>query len=181
MIPGRKIHSALLLSAVAVPLLVALLTRNSIIVGVKLVPCPMDSSRPSIPGPTIEGLSVEITSLEDCSFNLPTGVDVPIAGTYSGDLSGWEIWVLLYASDEKYYLQQPPKLSPENRGHWTGTLVDTTHETLDVVVVVANENSEASQKFRGWIEDGGIGGGYSVLPQGLTEMDAITVSTHKLR
>jgi len=151
-------------------------------------PCQLASLRPRILGPAINDLQVKITSPEDCSLNLPAGKHIPVEGTYDGNLTGREIWVLVYASDNKYYPQSSnacQKLPAEaSGGHWTTTLFDLTVEQIDIVVTATDDDSEASQDFEEWMRKAGcpepgeeFPGGISNLPDGLAEMDAITVRT----
>jgi len=174
------LHLALLLGAllILVAILFFLPDRN----------CPLTSLRPHILGPAINDLEVKITSPEDCSLNLPAGKHIPVEGTYDGNLTGREIWVLVYASDNKYYPQSSnacQKLPAEaSGGHWTTTLFDLTVEQIDLVVTATDDDSEASQDFEEWMRKAGcpepgeeFPGGISSLPDGLTEMDAITVRT----
>jgi hypothetical protein len=169
----RRLHSLLLLGALVIFVVIPISTWRYF-----RPPCPA-SSRSPICGPAINDLEVEITSPEECSLNLPAGKHIPVEGTYSGNLAGREIWVLTYASDQKYYPQLAVELPHDQIGRWSTSLFDLTAEQLDIVVTVADENSEASQDFNDWLSTGGVRGGYSKLPDGLTEMHAITVRTQK--
>lgn len=179
----RRWHLLLLLGALLI--LVAIFVFNLHLIK---TPCQLASVRPRILGPAINDLEVKITSPEDCSLNLPAGKHIPVEGTYSGNLAGREIWVLAYASDHEYYPQSsdPCKMLPAEAsgGHWTTTLFDLTAEQIDIVVTVTDDDSEASQYFKEWVKQAGcpepgekFPGGISNLPDGLTEMDAITVRT----
>lgn len=150
-------------------------------------PCQLASLRPRILGPAINDLQVRITSHENCDV-IPSGKHIPVEGTYDGNLTGREIWVLIYASDHKYYPQSShvcQKLPAEaSGGHWTTTLFDLTAEQIDIVVTVTDDDSEASQDFKEWVRQVGcpepgeeFPGGIFNLPGGLVEMDAITVRT----
>jgi len=150
-------------------------------------PCQLASLRPRILGPAINDLQVKITSHENCD-DIPSGKHIPVEGTYDGNLTGREIWVLIYASDHKYYPQSSnacQKLPAEaSGGHWTTALFDLTAEQIDIVVAVTDDDSEASQDFKEWVRQVGcpepgeeFPGGIFNLPDGLTEMDAITVRT----
>ena len=179
----QRLHSSLLVGASIILFVVIPISTWDLFVS----PCLLNSSRPHICGPVINDLEVKITSPKDCSLNLPAGEHIPVEGTYSGNLAGREIWVLLYASsNEKYYPQSTNacKMMPveASGGRWTTTLFDLTVEQLDVVVVAINANSEPSQIFKNWLkttcdtrETQGIP--VSSLPDGLVEMDAITVAT----
>jgi hypothetical protein len=179
----QRLHSFLLLGALVVLFAVIPISTWDLFVS----PCPLNSSRPPICGPAINDLEVEITSPKDCSVNLPTGKHIPVEGTYSGNLAGRDIWVLLYASsNEQYYPQSSDACgglpAEASGGRWRTTLFDLTVEQLDVVVVVANADSTPSQIIEDWLkaictreETPGIP--VSDLPDGLVEMDAITVVT----
>lgn len=145
-------------------------------------PCEFISARPPIPGAAINGLKVEITPPEGCY--LPAGQHKGIEGTYSGDLAERQIWVLIYASDRKYYPQSANAClmlpAEADRRHWVTTFFDRTVEQLDIVVTVADV--EASQVFKDWLKAGCDTGKFpgipvSELPAGLSEMASITLWT----
>jgi len=119
---------------------------------------------------------------EDCTPDLPTGHSTA-RGTYSENLEDREIWILAYASDRKYYPQSSdacqalPAMAAD--GQWETTLFfGGAGERPDIVATVADPDSEASQVFEDWLRTGCATGafpGFSELPDGLVEMDAITV------
>jgi len=147
-------------------------------------PPPCQSTRPSLDGPPVN-VEVQITSPGHCDTGLPTTTTA--GGTYSGDLTGKEIWILVYPPDLKYY--------PQSLGACEGLPVDasggiwntTVHfggplQQFDVVAVVTDTDGEASQEFKRWLQRGCETNdfpGYprNKLPGGITEVDAITVST----
>jgi hypothetical protein len=178
----QRLHSFLLLGALVVLFAVIPISTWDLFVS----SCPLNSSRPPICGPAVDDLEVEITSLKDCSVNLPAGEHIPAEGTYSGNLAGRDIWVLLYASsNEKYYPQSAHACEglpvEASGGRWTTTLFDLTEEQLDVIVVVTDTDGKASQFFGDWLKAACIGEALGIpasdLPDGLVEMDAITVVT----
>jgi len=130
-------------------------------------------------------MEVQITSPRHCDTGLATGIAA--SGTYSGDLTGKEIWILVYPTDGKYYPQtldsckQIP--SEASGGNWRTTIgFGGPPQQYDVVAVVTDTDGEASQEFKQWLQKGcetqdfpGYLG--NELPGGITEMDAITVST----
>jgi hypothetical protein len=131
-------------------------------------------------------LKVAITSPKSCQRNLPAGKHVRVEGTYESNLTGREIWVLVYASDHKYYPlpSNACQMLPADAaaGHWATTLFDKTAEQLDIVVTVVPHGSYASDYFKDWSKDSCDTGkfpGISELPNGVTEMAAITVKTKK--
>jgi hypothetical protein len=100
------------------------------------------------------------------------------------------MWVLVFAeSDEKYYPQSSADAcqmlpAQASNGKWTANLFLGVFppEQFDIVVAVTTVNSEASQAFKTWLKTGCDTGefpGFTVsdLPEGLSEMDAITVRT----
>ena len=182
--PSRqRLHSFLLLGALVILFGMIPISTRELFVS----PCPLNSSRPHICGPMIDDLEVKITSPKDCDVNVPKGERIPVEGTYSGNLAGRDIWVLIYASsDKKYYPQSSnacKMLSAEALGgRWSTTLFDLTQEQIDVVVVT-DVDGKASQAFKDWLklicDTGEVPPGFpaSYLPDGLVEMDAITVVT----
>jgi len=137
----------------------------------------------------------EIATPEHCANGLPyTGVE--IAGTYTGippeDKEELEVWVLVYASDHKYYPQSddacngtPPSFGG---GVWSvsGNLGrEGVPECFDIVVVVTNRGSQASERFREYLTTGCPSNTYEGIPDcemptDLTEKARITVSTEAL-
>jgi hypothetical protein len=104
-------------------------------------------------------------------------------------LTGREIWILLYGSDLKYYPQSAAGpcqgLSVQvSEGYWKTNLFLGTKpsEQFDIVATVTDTGSQASQRFKKWLETGCNRGEFpgflvSELPDGLVEKDAITVKT----
>jgi hypothetical protein len=139
-----------------------------------------------------------ITSPMHGGDDLPTSQYVPIEGTYSGDLTGRQLWVLAYSyNDGMYYPQAidnpqnpgvcdklPVLLSPggASEGRWITHFYDIVVEKLDLVVVATNTNSAANQFFNEWVYKackGPFPGGIPApdLPGPLTEKAAISVKT----
>lgn len=172
---------------------------SAIVIGGMLIIVPLvcreedvgDTFRPHISGPEINDLEVKATYPENRSTNLPAGEVIQGTGTFTGNLEGREIWILLYGSDQNYYPQSAsdacqmlPALA--SNGHWQVNLLLGVNplEQLDIVATVTNADSQASQKFKDWLKTGcekkefpGIS--ISDLPDGLTEMDALTIRTAK--
>jgi len=142
------------------------------------------SARPPLGGPPTN-VEIEITSPRHCDRGLATSTIV--SGTYSGDLAGKEIWIMIYPTNIEYYPQSldPCKELPSNAsgGRWTTKVnFGGPPQQYDVVAFVTDANGEASQEFKKWLQNGCKTGdfpGYlsSELPGGISEMDAITVST----
>lgn len=141
------------------------------------------STRPLLDGPAVS-VEVEITSPKHCDRGLPETITV--GGAYSGDLTGREIWVLVYPTDLEYYPQtiDACKQIPSDAvdGKWN-TVVNFggPPQQYDVVVAVIATDGEASQEFKQWLQRGCETHdfpGYlrDDLPDGLTEVAAITVS-----
>lgn len=136
----------------------------------------------------INDLTVQISSPECDSITLPSGSN-PAEGSYSGNLSGREIWILVYGPDLKYYPQSAADpcqaVSVQvSEGYWRTNLFLGIHppQQFDIVATVTDIGSEASLTFKQWLKTGCNTNefpGFSIadLPQGLTEMDVITVKT----
>ena len=182
---SRKLYSGLLLGA--------------LIVGVVIIAFTLSCFKPAWPVELLRQLRVVITSPKNGSDNLPTSQHVPIEGTYEGDLTGRQLWVLAYSyNDGMYYPQaiddpQYPgdcekklsvQLSPggASEGRWITHFYDAIVEKLDLVVVATKTNSAADQFFKDWVLKACIGqfpGGIPAhdLPGPLTEKAAISVKT----
>lgn len=167
----RTLHSSLLLGALIILAAVSIVTWGYI-----ETPCQLVSMRPHILGPAINNLEVKITSPKHCSLNIPINKETPIEGSYAGDMNGRKIWVLVYASsNQKYYPKIVELTSP---GRWSSVLFDSNVEQLDIVATVTDEDSEADRRFLEWFKQGEfLGFSHCDLPDGLTEMDVITVKT----
>ncbi len=148
--------------------------------------CSLISLRSPIVGPAAPGINADFQRPEDCSMDLPNGNAMQAGGSYSGDLAGRELWVLVYGPDGKYYpqtldaCQDPPSPSRASSGKWSTTIYLGSREPgqFDVVLTVASPESEASQTFETWLRNGCKTSdypGFADLPNGLTELNAITV------
>jgi hypothetical protein len=150
------------------------------------IPCQLISIRPRISQPATD-LEAEFLTPQHCSTNLPAGASFPVGGTYSGNLEGREIWILVYPSNLQYYPQSPNACDqlPSNasEGQW-GTSIGFggPPQQYDIVVTVTSTNSEASRVFKNWLREGCVPRnfpGFSTLPAGLIELTAITVHTQE--
>lgn len=181
----RKLYSGLLLGA--------------LIVGVVMIASTLGYLKPAWPVELLRQLRVVITSPTHGSDNLPTSQHVPIEGTYSGDLTGRQLWVLAYSyNDGMYYPQAiddpnnpgvceeklPVQLFPggASEGRWITHFYSTIVEELDLVVVATNTDSAADRFFKDWVRkacEGRFHGGIPAhdLPGPLTEKAAISVKT----
>jgi hypothetical protein len=123
--------------------------------------------------------------MERCADNLPTATGIPLAGTYSGDLTNKEIWILVYPSNLAYYPQSTNACAsistPFANGQWAETIRlgrEGVPEAFHVVAVVTEVGSPASEAFHNYLTVGCDTGNYeglAVIPAGATEMDAIIV------
>jgi hypothetical protein len=191
---SRKLYSGLLLGALIVGVVIIAFTLG------RLKPAwQVEASHPRIPGTPIPELRVVITSPKNGRDDLPKSQHVPIEGTYEGDLTGRELWVLAYSyNDGMYYPQAiddpnnpgvceeklPVQLSPggASEGRWITHFYSIIVERLDLVVVVTNTDSAADQVFKEWVRKacgGAFPGGIPApdLPGPLTEKAAISVKT----
>lgn len=191
---SRKLYSGLLLGTLIVCALIIVFTLGCFKPAWQVEP-----SHPRIPGTPIPELRVVITSPKNGRDDLPTSQHVPIEGTYAGDLTGRELWVLAYSyNDGMYYPQAiddpnnpgvceeklPVQLFPggASEGRWITHFYSIIVEKLDLVVVVTNTDSAADQVFKEWVRKAcgdGFPGGIPApdLPGPLTEKAAISVKT----
>jgi hypothetical protein len=133
-----------------------------------------------------DDLVVKMTFPKCDGMALPAGSNLA-EGTYSGNLAGQEIWILVYGPDQKYYPQSssdPCQAMPAqvSDGRWKVNLFLGVQppEQFDIVVTITDTDSTASQEFKEWLKTGCESGkfpGLELLPEDLTEMDAITVKT----
>lgn len=149
-------------------------------------PCVLLSTRPHIAGPP-SGLEVTIDDPRHCEEDLASRQPVPVRGTYSGDLAGKEVWLLVYPPDGEYYPQSPDDCrqlpARASGGQWATNAYlgpSGVPQQFDLVATVTDVGSEASREFKMWLQSGCDTGdfpGFIELPGGLTEMDVVTVHT----
>ena len=166
---------------------------KSILLGPTLTPlpaaeCPFVSPiRIPIEGPSVDA-EVSITSMENCADNLPTASPIPLAGTYSGDLTNKEIWILVYPENILYYYPQSANAcasasTPFANGQWVEEIrlgSADVPEAFHIVAVVTDIGSPASEAFHNYLTVGCNSGNWQGLrsvPPGATELDSITVHT----
>jgi hypothetical protein len=149
--------------------------------------CPFDNIpfRASIGGPPLD-VEVSIASILNCADNLPTASSIPLTGTYSGDLTNKELWILVYPPDLKYYPQTPDactNVSAEFAGGQWSTIIRLGRagvpEAFHIVAVVTDIGNLASEAFHKYLTDGcsQTWGSVNLIPPGATELDAIIVHT----
>ena len=149
--------------------------------------CPFVSPiRIPIEGPSVDA-EVSITSMENCADNLPTATSIPLAGTYSGDLTNKEIWILVYPVNLVYYPQSTDACAnistPFANGRWAEMIRlgrEGVPEAFHIVAVVTDIGSPASEAFHNYLTVGCSTGNYqglTLVPPGATELDSITVHT----
>ena len=152
--------------------------------------CDLVSSRPPISGPGLPGLSAAFSRPADCARGLPADGYVA-SGTVSGDLAGTELFLLVLASDQKWYPQSPDACAAApadlpaavQGGEWWSRLYlgrAGMPEQFDVVLVATEADGTASATFKQWLRDGCRTGQYPGLlrlPSGLTELASITVTS----
>jgi hypothetical protein len=149
--------------------------------------CPFTAPfRLPIVGPSVD-VEASITSMDNCSDNLPTSTSIPLGGTYSGDMTNKELWILVYPPGPSYYPQSTDacrSLSTQFRdGYWTDTIVlgrPGLPEVFHIVLVVTEIGSPASDAFHGYLDRGCVSGDYwglNLIPGGATELDSIIVHT----
>jgi hypothetical protein len=139
-----------------------------------------------IEGPAVD-VQVSITSMENCTDNLPTASSIPLRGTYSGDMTNREIWILVYPPDVRYYPQSTDACRDLSTQFASGQWAEIIRlgrpgvpEPFHVVAVVTDVGSPASEAFHNYLRvgcDTGNFNGFMSLPAGVTELDAITVHT----
>jgi hypothetical protein len=139
-----------------------------------------------IEGPSVDA-EVRITSMENCADNLPTASSIPLAGTYAGDLTNKEIWILVYPPNLVYYPQSTNACAnlstPFDSGQWQEQIRlgrQGVPEAFHVVAIVAEVGSPASEAFHNYLNVGCQTHSYeglAVIPPDATEMDSIIVHT----
>ncbi len=146
--------------------------------------CQLDSLRIPIVGPKVNDLTAEIEKPTHCSTQLPWGESLKVGGSYTGNLEGRELWVIVFAPDSRYYPQtlgacdQLPARAGD--GRWYTPMSLGGQGQFDIIVAVARTDADASHEFKGWLRHGCETGkypGFLGLPDGLTELDAVTVRT----
>ena len=150
-------------------------------------PCSFDAVpfRTPIEGPSVT-VEAKITSMENCTDNLPTASPIPLSGAYSGDFANKELWVLVYPPDVKYYPQSSDACSGLSAQFVDGQWRETIRlgrlgvpEAFHIVLVVTEVDSPASEAFKEYLANGCAGkwGFVPVIPPGATELDSIIVHT----
>jgi hypothetical protein len=154
--------------------------------------CPFGAPiRDPITGPPVEEQAY-IASTHNCTDDLPIDTLFPLSGTYTGDLTGKELWILAYTPNLRYFPQAADicanQSTPLAAGQWRETIrlggPGSPSEIYHVVAVVADSGSPASQAFHNYLETGCEEGTYEglvVIPAGATELDSIIVRTNTPR
>jgi hypothetical protein len=156
--------------------------------------CDCTLMHPRIDGDTL-GITGEITSHADCERGLPTPPQtVTVSGTFTGDLTGKALWVLVYPYNRRYYPQGAFTLG-ECEGlvpvRITGNAwsVDVylgregIPELFDIVLMVTANPSDANTRFENSLYSGCTAGNtpdsYTGVEDvsGAVELDAILVHT----
>lgn len=143
--------------------------------------------REPITGSLVEA-QVRITSREHCADDLPIDSLFPLSGTYTGDLTGKELWILVYVPHQLYFPQATDicanQSTPLANGQWTESIrlggPGSPPETYHIVAVVAEIGGQASQAFHHYLTTGcelKSYEGLSLIPSGATELDSIIVRT----
>lgn len=151
-------------------------------------PCPFVApAREPITGSPVEA-QVSITSRENCADDLPIDTLFPLSGTYTGDLTDKELWILVYVPHLLYFPQAADicanQSTPLANGQWTESIrlggPETPPETYHIVAVVAEVGGSASQAFHNYLTTGCEQKSYqglTLIPSGATELDSIIVRT----
>lgn len=140
-----------------------------------------------IEGPSVD-VEASITSMENCTENLPRATGIPLRGTYSGNMTNKELWILVYPPDLRYYPQSTDacrELSAQFADEqWAEQIRlgrPDVAEAFHIVVVVTEIGSPASEDFHRYLRDGCDRGNWNgltePLPPGITELDSIAVHT----
>jgi hypothetical protein len=141
--------------------------------------------RDPIEGPPVD-VEAMITSIDNCADNLPTASSIRLRGTYSGDLTNRELWVLVYPPDVNYYPQTSDACRGLSAQFADGQWLETIRlgragvpEAFHIVLVVTGADSPASEAFDAYLANGCAGnwGSVPVIPPGATELDSIIVHT----
>lgn len=155
------------------------------------VACPFEAPfRSPVDGPPVE-VQASITSIENCADDLPIDTLFPLSGTYTGDVTGKELWMLVYTPNLLYFPQAADICANQSttfaNGQWTETIrlggPESPPETYHIVAVVVDADSPASQAFHNYLREGcetDVYKGLNVIPAGATELDSIIVRTDTL-
>lgn len=152
------------------------------------VPCLLVSVRTPISEVPVDlGIQAEFSAPVHCDETISAGgTAIAAGGTYNGELGERELWVFVHPiEDQKYYVQSPDACEglPANAtaGRWsTRIFFGGPPQQYDVVVAIADIDSEVSEILRQWLFDGCSSGdfpGFASLPPGLTELASVTVKT----
>jgi hypothetical protein len=149
--------------------------------------CPFEAPiRNPVTGPPVDA-EVRITSMEHCADNLPTAAPIPLSGTYSGDLTNKEIWILVYPPNLVYYPQSTNACASLSttfaNGQWQEKIIlgrKGVPEAFHIVAVVTEVGSSASEDFHDYLNVGCKTEDYegrAIILSGATELDSIIVHT----
>jgi VCBS repeat-containing protein len=151
--------------------------------------CDCDLTHPPLEGDTM-GVTGTITVPTDCATDIDSPPP-PVAGqgTYSGDISGAVLYVVVYASDGLFYPQAldscVPTITNTSGGNWNTSVylgLTGTSEPFEIILVVVPEGGAADLLFRGYLAEGCATGTYEGIEYEdiryiAGELDAIWVHT----
>lgn len=131
----------------------------------------------------------EITAPADGAENIQAAWGVLVNGTYSPELEGQALWLLVF-TDDSYWPQTTDGCRPDDpialearQGIWQAKIVLGTPNTqYDIVLVSTAPDGRANREFWAWQSRACQIGDYppfkaADLPAGLVELDAVTVRT----
>lgn len=148
--------------------------------------CDLISVRFPIEGPDF-GITAEFTTPENCKTDLPAATPTNVGGTLAGNIDGLEFWILVNI-DGQYWPQSPnacgqlPAEASSERWGISNVYIGAQgdQKQFDIVLTVTEADGDASTIFKQWLKTGCDTGdfpGMVVLPEGLTELDSITIKT----
>ncbi len=151
-------------------------------------PCSLISTRNHLPMVGSEGTAV-ITGIPNCMSNVFPNTRINITGLYSEALEHEALWILVYTNGN-YWPQsldacraQGASIVDKSGGVWLSTFsLGASATQYDIVLVTTKSGGQADKTFLDWYQTSCsskqyIGFGANQLPEGLIELDSITVKS----
>jgi hypothetical protein len=150
--------------------------------------CSLISTRNHLPMVGSEGTAV-ITGIPNCMSNLFPNTRINITGLYSEALEHEALWILVYTNGN-YWPQsldacraQVPSIVDKSGGVWLSTFsLGASATQYDIVLATTKPGGQADKTFLDWYQTSCsskqyIGFGANQIPEGLIELDSITVKS----
>ncbi len=157
-----------------------------------VIDCPFAPKHLSLASTPVN-VEARITTPKHCAERLPKGSGINIAGVYSGNLAGWELWILVRDPEGLFYPQSMDACAgafmQTDQGRWSARArldekEDTGLQLFDIIIATTLVDSPASESFKNWLDIGCRTGDFpgfhfDDLPEELTELDSVTVTTQR--